>query len=389
MPVARSCCIVLLLVALTVGSASAASQDVTSARAGLEQVRRRIEQTLDNLQQTKASEASLVDDLAELNRQLHQARRRVDTLNDAVAQGEQHLATLQTAILENQRQISRMQAAVEKRLVALYKEGDTGPLRVLFSRTTPTEMAWQYEYLTRIVSHDRQLLSDYRQRLAERRTLLADQQGAIARQKATLAEVQGQKALLEEARATRERLLKRARRDQGVLQRLLASLEQQSQQVQELVKRLESEKTRAYTQDTGVFVEQKGHLSWPVPGELAIGFGRQTHPELGTLFDSRGFEVKADRNAPVKAVWSGQVVFADWFHGYGNLVIVDHGGGFHSLYARLGTMNKRRGERVEKGESLGLTDAETGRLYFEIRQNGAPTDPLCPSARFAPPGPCS
>jgi septal ring factor EnvC (AmiA/AmiB activator) len=110
-----------------------------------------------------------------------------------------------------------------------------------------------------------------------------------------------------------------------------------------------------------------------------VGFGRVVNPRFNTVTVQKGVDIRAPAGAEVRAIAPGRVAHAGWFRGYGNLVIVDHGDGFHSLVAHLASMNTAMGEEVEAGTLLG-TVGDSGSLkgpylYFELREGGRPVDP--------------
>lgn len=364
-----------LLFCLLMPASGFAAEELEEARHSLQQIRQRIDQTLANLESARESEATLVDELSALTRRVNSSKNRLKRLKASLKQLAREILTAQEAVRQSDKRVRKSLRDVERRLVALYKEGEVGPLRVLFSRSTPTEMAWQYEYLTRVVAHDRQLLANYRREKLAQQESLKKLEGLKARKQEALRQQQGHQKLLADARKLKTKLIARVQRDQTLLNTLLERLEGQAGRLQGLVKKLESEKTAEYTPTNGEISAQKGLLPWPAPGKVLVGFGRQKHPQLGTLFQSRGIEIGLTPKTPIKAVWHGKVVFADQFQGYGNLIIIDHGNGFHSLYARLSRLDKRPGELVEQGEQLASADPGHNRLYFEIRQQGAPTNP--------------
>ena len=109
-------------------------------------------------------------------------------------------------------------------------------------------------------------------------------------------------------------------------------------------------------------------------------FGMQRHPQFGTMVFRRGIEIQAREGESVRAVRDGQVAYADWYKGYGKLMILDHGDGFYTLYGNLSQLGLNKGDQVSRGQVLGLA-GETGslkgsKLYFEIRRNGEAQDPL-------------
>jgi murein DD-endopeptidase MepM/ murein hydrolase activator NlpD len=123
-----------------------------------------------------------------------------------------------------------------------------------------------------------------------------------------------------------------------------------------------------------------GSLDWPVDGEIVASFGRAVHPVYRTEIVNNGIDIAAPRGTPVRAVGAGEVVYADWNGGYGLMLILDHEGGYYSIYAHLERTAAAVGQRVAKGAVVG-TVGESGsltgpRLHFEIRQEGRAVDPI-------------
>ena len=124
----------------------------------------------------------------------------------------------------------------------------------------------------------------------------------------------------------------------------------------------------------------RNRFPWPVNGSVLTRFGSQRHPQFGTTVFRRGIDIEARTGDEVRAVHDGQVVYADWYKGYGRLVIVDHGEGLYTLYGNLSQLEVGGGDRVTRGKVVGLA-GDTGslkgsKLYFEIRRNGEAEDPL-------------
>jgi septal ring factor EnvC (AmiA/AmiB activator) len=128
------------------------------------------------------------------------------------------------------------------------------------------------------------------------------------------------------------------------------------------------------------FSESKGLLKMPVEGKILFFFGPYRHPDYKVTNFHGGIDIQADRGDPVICVWPGEVVFSDWFRGYGNLIIVNHGDNYHTLYAHLEDRFKIKGDLVEAGEVIATTGdsgtaSDTG-LHFQVRHHGKALDPL-------------
>lgn len=127
------------------------------------------------------------------------------------------------------------------------------------------------------------------------------------------------------------------------------------------------------------FASQKGRMRMPVKGELLETFGKHKHPEFNSYTFTKGLVISAPIGSDIRSIYDGTVIFADYFKGFGNMVIVDHGGGYFSLYAHASRLSRKVGAEVNRGDvvgSVGDVDSTRGPvLYFEIRHQGKPVDP--------------
>ena len=172
-------------------------------------------------------------------------------------------------------------------------------------------------------------------------------------------------------------MLAKLRQDETQLAAAIEELRARAVRLRELVKKLESAATRSYTGKGADFTAQRGRLPWPVNGQVRMAFGTTRHPDLGTLIESNGLEIAVPPQTPVKSVWQGRVLYASPLKGFGNLMIIDHGDKYYSLYAHAASFARKTGDVVGAGEVIAWSGHE-GRdaVYFEIRHRGAPVDPL-------------
>jgi septal ring factor EnvC (AmiA/AmiB activator) len=124
----------------------------------------------------------------------------------------------------------------------------------------------------------------------------------------------------------------------------------------------------------------RGRLEWPVHGRVSAPFGKFKHPEFTAEVVRKGIDIDAAAGADVKVVEKGRIVFADRFSGYGNMVIVDHGQRYYTIYGHLAEIIRKSGDAISRGEVLGRagdSDSLAGtKLYFELRKDGRSLDPL-------------
>jgi septal ring factor EnvC (AmiA/AmiB activator) len=353
-----------------------ADGSLDESRRKLEEIQRRIRQTSKNLEEKAASERNLSTDLKTVENELVRIKTRIKSLSSKIDGLERGIEEKKKAIDQVRASMAALEIKVRQRLVALYKGGETGLLKVLFSSSSPARMAENYDFLSRIVRRDRELLAEYRGQVEEMR--VSKEQLDLLKQKqlSALENLKEDRKTLGKALQLKEELLAGIRRDRKVLSAQLDELKEKAGRLASLVKKLESEKSREYTPGTGIFSSQKGHLPWPVTGDVKVGFGTWRHPELGTLYESQGIEIAVVPNRPIDSVWDGEVIFADRFKGYGNLIIVDHGENYYSLYAQASRLVRKVGDKIKKGDTLAFSGFEgAGGVYFEIRHRGEPLDP--------------
>jgi len=231
--------------------------------------------------------------------------------------------------------------------------------------------------LPKRVRYDRELLDEYRQQSQDHRAALIELEALRQKQYALVLRRRQEQNNLERARKSKKALLTEMKRDTQLLERMRKDLRAKAARLNELVKKLETEQTQPYTESSDGLLSQKGRMYWPVPGPLRVGFGTSRHGDLGTLIESHGYDIEADVGTPVHAAASGRVIFAKRLRGYGNLMIVDHGSKYYTLYAHIARFAKQHGDRVAADEVVAYSGYE-GRdaAYFEIRQGGKPIDPV-------------
>lgn len=366
-----------MLVVLFWGAGAVASDTLDANRRELAGLQKQIEETLNNLRGKRAAAGTLAADLEQLEVSLGQLRELARRSDRELAALDRQLGERQAELERLRRSQAETERQLRKRLAALYKSGEGGMARALLGGVgTPLEVAEKYVFLGRIVRHDRQLMAQYRQQAAAAEQAVAELGQLRAAQQAVAAQRREEQAALNAAGQAKKQLLAGLRRDEAQLAAALDELRARATRLSDLVKRLETAKTQPYTGKGADFSAQKGRLPWPVTGKVRIGFGTTRHPELGTLIESNGLEIAVPPQTPVQAVWSGRVLYASPLKGFGNLMVLDHGDKYYTLYAHADRFARKVGDLVATGEVVAFSGHE-GRdaVYFEIRHRGQPVDP--------------
>ena len=369
-------CLWLLLLLIPCAPGSAEQKKLDDTRQTLKEIEQRIAKATKSLSEKKGQEKSLSNDLKTVERELGRLRQRVDSQGERLASLKKQVAAAEQDIAGQRNASKSLKEQVNRRLRALYKGGEMGLLRAFFSSGSPARMAEDYDYLGRIVRKDRELLMAYRQRVEELEASLSKLAALRQEQEQVVAAGRKDQESLKGAVQLKKRLLSKVQKDKSQIASELTELKERASRLSGLVKKLESTKPREYSQKSSSFSAQKGRLPWPVKGRVQVGFGTGRHATLGTLYESHGIEIGASQDQPIAAVWQGSVIFANWFKGYGNLLIVDHGGSYYTLYAQASRLKKRVGDLVQKGETVAYSGFEgNDAVYFEIRHRGTPLDP--------------
>lgn len=334
---------------------------IEASRARIAEYERRSEGLFEALEAVDRAAAALDDEVDRARAAAAEAAERQEALEASAAE------------LGRRREITRR--AMRARAVALYKAGEAGPLRVVFSSESLAELLSRTRTLAFLLERDRELLERHRKQSVELETAVMESRRAAQEREAALERLDRRAAELDAERAARRRLLAQVEADQGREESALAELEQAAQALAERLREL----TRPGASAGGGFVALRGALPAPVDAPVARGFGRVVDREFRTLTFRKGFDFAAPAGEPVRAVAPGEVRFADWFRGYGNMVIVDHGDQYFTVSAHLSRIEAEVGERVKAGQTLGRV-GETGSLagpvlYFEIRRGSEPLDP--------------
>lgn len=378
---AAGCCVLLLLASGPV--AATEEQDLEILRARIEHLRANIagaEETRDEAR----------DQLRESERAISQANRSLRTLSAARDAAQSRLSMLTAQSRATQSKIDAQQEALGRWLTLRYLAGEPNYLKLLLSGEDPNRAAREmhyYSYISRAqiefiatlrsnLAGMRQLESEMREKAAELAridTAQRKERGGLLRQQAERRRVLSRVSTqLREQR----RQVKRFERDESRLTRLVEGLAKVIAATPSETRR-RNEKVPEPGEAETRFERLRGSLRLPIRGELANRFGA---PRSGGGLPWKGLFIRSASGQDVRAVAPGQVVFSEWLRGFGNLLIIDHGQDYLSIYGNNESVLKQVGERVRTGETVATVGAsgggaETG-LYFEIRHKGRPFDPL-------------
>ena len=386
----RLLCILLLLV-----SASAARGE--NPRDELKGVKQEIRAKKQLISKTRKVEAVVSTELREINKNLEEKESDLGRLDRDLKGVEFSLDKTGREIMRVSDEANRKKQEIERRLASLYKAGELGAVRMFFSAESFPQMAENIRYMRSILDNDKRIFTEYNQKIEELRKLKSDLERDAIKKERIKTGIAAKKQEIEQEKSKKAAYLVKVRQDRGSYEKSLKELQANAARLQTMMERLEALSRRKLSSrhekpgsklkplaelppvpDRG-FSSQKGHISLPVRGEIVETYGKHKHPEFNTFTFSKGMSISAGAGSEIKAIYEGSVIFADYFKGYGNMIIIDHGGGYFSLYAHASKILKKVGAEVARHETVatvGDGDSSKGpMLYFEIRHQGKPVDP--------------
>jgi len=368
---------------LLVGSLLAAVPARGQPAEGVEDSIRRVSRELDSTRSRLAADSAAA---AELARRETTMLGRLEASARLVAASEQELrriagqlAARAADISRTTRELDSLSAAVaarraelSRRLVAVYKHSRLFPLQVVFSSRTISDLYRRALFLRLIGRTDQRVVAELNAvnlELDRRRARLLAGRAELLRLHESAAR---QYRELEAARAAEAALLAQIRGQRRLREAMRDELNVAAGRLAALLVQLKSRPVPGRP-DTSALAAARGQLPWPVTGTVQTGFGAQVHPKYRTTTNNPGIDIAVPAETDVRAVAAGRVSYADRFLGYGNLVIIDHGAGFYTLYGNLYSVAVQVGARVSEGGTIGTV---RDHLHFEVRREGQPVNPL-------------
>ena len=346
--------------------------------AGQEVLARQIRKENRKIKEFSRQETQVIDGLNEIDMALNRARitaRKLRLNGIAIAQ---EIERTQARIAELNNSMKKARDYTGKRLNALFRMHMMGRLEMAGPPSSLFDFVITQNALKKVVTSDFNLLDKQARNMATLKGLEQDLntqhklKSDLQKQLTHEIEIRKKEARKKEKRL--KEIKRRKRLSLAAMNALKISSRALNQTISAMTPAAESSRIKT------AFAEQKGRLQFPLKGKIISNFGTKRKGDYNAFTFQSGIDIKAERGTPVKTVFNGEVMFAQWLKGYGNLMIINHGNNYYTLYAHVEEMYKKKGEQVDIGEIIG-TAGDTGSikgpcLHFEVRHHGKPVDPL-------------
>jgi septal ring factor EnvC (AmiA/AmiB activator) len=325
-------------------------------------------------------ESTVLSHLARINLNKDLIERELSAQNLQMEKARTELAGLQSEARDLTARLEKDNAAVGQTLVTLYKFGRLNFFQLLLQAQNFEAYITESKRLALLARYQEDRISAYLKTLAE----LGETQSRLEAKKKDIAEIlratQLKKQELEAEQRKNADLVREIRKNRATYEQTIQELRDRAEQLQVVMQKIVSEEWTL----PSVFVplyERKGRLDWPLSGRIITSFGLQKHPVFNTFVMNNGVEIAPGKDkALILAVHAGKVVYADYFQGYGNLLIVDHGMMYYTLYGHCSQFLVNVGDMVRAEQPIALV-GDSGSLngeclYFEVRYKTKALDPL-------------
>ncbi len=350
------------------------ADEIDEVKDQLQEVGQQINAQRGKLSSVKKQETTIMGQLQSIEKNIISKENEIKTLEQQIADLQSSIAKTEEEIKEAEKNLAEQNMLLSDRLVYIYEKGDLTYLEVLLSATDIKDFLTRYDLLSMIVEQDMELIDSVnhqKQQLNSRKNDLQVKQNEL------LFVQQNEKSKREELDAQKQEkktVLSSVQQEKAQYEKALKELEQTSKELETLIRRIQAG-TSGEQQGTGVF-------TWPTPScsTITSPYGMRYHPILKYNKMHTGVDIGALSGANIVAADSGTVIQTGWLGGYGQVVVIDHGGGVSTLYAHMSTIIAANGAKVTKGETIGKvgsTGWSTGpHLHFEVRINGVHTNPM-------------
>jgi len=365
------------LLVLTV--AIAAQADERSARESqLKTVLAKIQQLKQAIDDKENSKSQYIRQLQSIESQIGSVNEKIRRIRQEIDANKTELEALRETRRQHQRQLGAETEQLAEQVYAAFTLGRQEKVKMLFSQGDPSRLQRNLVYYQYFSNARVALIDDVKDKID--RLIETESRIELTRQKleAGRADLDAQKQRLAGDREQRETVIASLDRQLEQQGGNLTRLEQEARQLQQLIDSIQKLLDEAPEDDISrtAFADLKGRLAWPVKGRVRRLFG---HTKPYSDLRWQGIVIEAPNGREVRAVSGGRVAFADWLRGLGNLIIIDHGNSYLSLYGHNESLYKSAGEWVEAGDVIASIGSSGGQqqpgLYFEIRKNGKPQNP--------------
>jgi len=362
------------------------SKKINEENQRLKKIEQQIKSVKNEINNLQKKEIGYLETLHKIEKLLRDTEKELKTTEKNLQLAQKEIKQGEDEFILEKEKLKKKTKLLESRLRQIYKQRLTGYLEILFNSESFSDFLTRFRYIKNILSLDAEVINDIRQqmkKIEDHKINLENREEILSLLKK---EVEKEKENIEFSIKSKKSIINKIDSQKEVYLKSLKELEQSSQEIKNIIERIykqreeDSKKASQKEIPTITLKPKKGILALPIQGKLISGYGRQKNIEFNTYTFNSGIDISAPLGQVVHAAGSGEVIYTGNIKGYGQIIIIDHGGRVTTLYAHLSRILIDIGDKVKKEQTIGQTGdsggVSTPRLHFEVRVEGKPTDPM-------------
>jgi len=378
---------ILFVVFFSYGNSSGNySQKIKEENQRLKKIEQQIKSVKDEINNLQKKESGYLETLHKIEKLLQDTEKELKAIEKDLEIAQKEIKQGEDELIFEKRMLKEKTKLLESRLREIYKRRLTGYMEILFNSESFSDFLTRFRYIKKILSLDAEVINDIRQQMKK----IEDSKMNLENREEILSllkkEVEKEKENIEFSIKAKKSIINKIDSQKGVRLKSLKELEQSSQEIKNIIERIykqreeDSKKASQKEIPTITLKPKKGILALPIQGKLISGYGRQKNTEFNTYTFNSGIDISTPLGQVVRAAGSGEVIYTGNIKGYGQIIIIDHGGRVTTLYAHLSRILVDIEDKVKKEQVIGQVGDSGGvsspRLHFEVRVEGKPTDPM-------------
>lgn len=353
-------------------------KQLTDKEKELAGLREKIKQQREAIRRLRREEKTVGSYIDRLDRESALVRELLEGLEEKRALLSSQVESLKESLSKNRKIYDRRLNVLSVHLREMYKEGNRKIWQEMLSASDFSQLSQKYKFFVLLAQRDSLLIEDALEKSRQIEKERAEITEMLHKVSMAEKEKRSELARLQQNREEREQALKRIREKQENYEKRVKELAEAKDKLENLINTLEERRKRILESRSEYgerdFASLKGKMRMPVEGQTIRGFGRSRHPEFGTVTFNSGIDIEVRAGSPVEAVARGRVEYAGELTGYGNCIIINHGGGYYTLYARTGSIFVGKGDVVDMGAVIAETVAGSN-FHFELRKSKKSMNP--------------
>lgn len=347
----------------------------------LKKIKEKINKEKNAIKKEKQQEKFTTVYLRKLEREIDITKKEMEIFNNNLKILNKDIGTIEKRIKEANEYINKKSDVIKKILRWQYVKGQPNIFFILISSKNFSDFISRYKFTKILSSKNLQEMELYKLTLMQ----LEEDKDLMVNYKNEIEEIKKQKEFqwknYKNIKWEKRLILKKIRSNIEKRAKIINELEENSKNLADFINKIEIQATLQDKNAEEAFNKFRGKFPWPVKSKKILSkFGKYKHPKFGTVIYNRGIHIDSNYGEDVYSIFKGTVRYADWFDGFGKMVIIHHGGGYYSIYGHLSKIEVRNGQNVDMREKIGeIGDTESffgSALYLEIRKKSTPLNPI-------------